>query len=72
VPTWKKAVDSGVDAPRVKLEATHEAALGSVDLETLKRWKAEQDNDSGVVWPRDKVSGGMRQSGEIGGREPKS
>lgn len=70
--TWKKAVDSGVDAPRVKLESTHEAALKSVDLETLKKWKAEQDNDSGTIWPRDKVSGATRQSGEIGGKQPKS
>ena len=70
--TWKKAVDSGIDAPRVKLESTHEAALKSVDLETLKKWKAEQDNDSGVIWPRDKTSGSVKQSREIGGKEPKS
>lgn len=56
----------------MKLESTHEAALKSVDLETLKKWKAEQDNDSGVIWPRDKASGAVKQSREIGGKEPKA
>ncbi|WP_107220815.1 DUF2237 family protein [Thauera aromatica] len=32
---WKEALEAGV-APPVVLEATHESALGVVDLETLK------------------------------------
>lgn len=60
------------DAPRVKLEATHEAALKSVGLDTLKRWGAEWDNDRGVVRPGDARSGSVKQSGEIGGKEPKA
>ncbi|KAJ4299502.1 hypothetical protein N0V90_004747 [Kalmusia sp. IMI 367209] len=70
---WKQAVDAGIqDVPRVKLEATHEAALQSLGLDTLKKWKAEQDNDSGVVWPKDQVGGAVRESGEIGGKEPRA
>jgi len=60
------------DAPRVKLECTHEAALESVGMDVLGRWKADQDIDSGAVWPKDTKGGVGKQSGEIGGKEPKS
>ena len=64
-------MDGGAEA-RVKLECTHEAALKGVGLDELKKWKAEQDNERGVEWPKDKTSGVVRQSGEIGGEQPKS
>lgn len=68
-------MDSGIEGvPRVKLEATHEKALESVGIEELRKWRAEHDNESGVVWPRDGKSAGVltRESGEIGGKEPKA
>ncbi len=37
VDRWKEALEAGV-APSVVLEATHEKALGVVDLETLKNY----------------------------------
>jgi len=43
---WKEALDAGV-APPVVLEATHEAALDIVELETLKRHAIASDAESG-------------------------
>lgn len=40
VDRWKEALQAGV-APSVILEATHEKALGVVDLETLKNYTLE-------------------------------
>jgi hypothetical protein len=59
---------------RVKLEATHESALESTRIEELRKWAAGQDNEGGVVWPGDGKSGGglTKESGEIGGKEPKA
>ena len=40
VTRWKEAHDAGV-APKVVLEATHEAALGTVSLEVLKQYATD-------------------------------
>ena len=58
--------------PSVKLECTHVAALESVGLDTLKRFAAGQDVDRGVEWTKDQRSGFVRESGEIGGKEPRA
>jgi uncharacterized protein (DUF2237 family) len=71
--TWKSAADKGIgEVPRVKLEATHEGALKSVDLNTLKKWAAEQDNQGKVVRPGEDKESWARESKDIGGKEPKS
>lgn len=74
IKTWQNVVAGGDDAaiPRVKLENTHEAALKSVGLDELKKWKAEQDNERGVEWTKDKRSGVVKESQEIGGKEPRA
>lgn len=70
--TWKGAVDKGIkEVPRVKLECTHEKALETVDIDVLKKWKADTDNEKKVERPGD--AGGLaRESQEIGGKEPKA
>jgi uncharacterized protein (DUF2237 family) len=71
--TWKSAADKGIkEVPRVKLESTHEGALKSVDLNTLKRWAAEQENQGKVVRPGESKESFARESSEIGGKEPKA
>ncbi|KAF1357610.1 hypothetical protein EJ07DRAFT_128406, partial [Lizonia empirigonia] len=76
VSTWRAAVDAGInDVPRVKLEATHHHALDIVDLDILKKYAAEQDNqrpESRVVLPKDGNQGIARESKEIGGKEPRA
>lgn len=68
---WRDACENGVEeVPRVKLECTHAKALDTVGLDRLRQYSAEQDNFSGVVWPGQR--GSMRESGEIGGKEPKA
>ncbi|ORY18155.1 hypothetical protein BCR34DRAFT_621534 [Clohesyomyces aquaticus] len=58
--------------PKVKLECTHAAALENVSLANLRRFSAEQDVGS-VVWPKDRPSDGVRQSGSIGAKgDPKA
>ncbi|KAF2822983.1 hypothetical protein CC86DRAFT_448075 [Ophiobolus disseminans] len=72
---WKGLADKGGDdVPRVKLESTHEAALESVDLKLLKRFAADQDNQSvhGAVRPKDGKGSWVRESKEIGGKEPRA
>ncbi|KAF2655670.1 hypothetical protein K491DRAFT_657963 [Lophiostoma macrostomum CBS 122681] len=68
---WKEAMDKGDDVPRVKLEATHEKALDTVDFATLKKFAAKQDHDS-VILPNSRPSDAARSSGDIGGKEPKA
>jgi hypothetical protein len=73
--SWKKLADKGGDdVPKVKLESSHEAALKSVGLDALKKWAAGQDRESvhGAVRPKDGKGGWVRESGEIGGKEPKA
>ena len=72
--SWKSAFDKGIeDMPGVKLESTHEAALKSVDLPTLKKYAAEADNGKNkVVMPKEGGEQWARESGEIGGKEPKA
>ena len=70
---WKSAVDKGgADVPKVKLECTHVTALDTVDLSTLKKYAAGQDVDRGVEWTSDKKSGAVKESSEIGGKEPRA
>ncbi|KAG9186141.1 hypothetical protein G6011_02697 [Alternaria panax] len=70
---WKTAVDKRIgEVPRVKLEATHEGALKSVDLNTLKKWAAEQDNQDKTVLPSKSKDRFVRESSEIGGKEPRA
>ena len=72
--SWKALADKGGhDVPKVKLESSHEAALKSVGLDVLKKFAAEQDNQSvhGAVRPGD-GKGWLRESGSIGGKEPKA
>ncbi|KAL1794268.1 hypothetical protein ACET3X_007689 [Alternaria dauci] len=71
--TWKSAADKGIgEVPRVKLEATHQGALKSVDLNTLKKWAAEQDNQGQVVLPGEGKERFARESSQIGGKEPRA
>jgi hypothetical protein len=73
--SWKTMADKGgEDVPRVKLESSHEAALKSVGLDTLKKFAAGQDRASvhGAARPKDGKGGWVRESGEIGGKEPKA
>jgi uncharacterized protein (DUF2237 family) len=71
--SWKGAVDKGIDeVPRVKLESTHEGALKSVDLSLLKKYAAKQENQGKVVWPGEGQERWARESGSIGGKEPKA
>jgi hypothetical protein len=58
--------------PRVKLECTHVKALDSIELAVLKRWAAGQDVERGVEWTKDKKGGVVKESGSIGGKEPKA
>ncbi|KAF2846712.1 hypothetical protein T440DRAFT_540772 [Plenodomus tracheiphilus IPT5] len=69
---WKGAVDKSIkDVPRVKLECTHEKALEMVGLDVLRKWGAEPDVEKKVERAGDK--GGLaRESGEIGGKEPRA
>lgn len=71
---WKQAIDKGVaDVPRVKLEGTHEAALQSVGIEVLKKYAAEQDAGKGRVAKVGEDSRGIvKESSEIGGKEPRA
>jgi hypothetical protein len=64
-------MDKGDDVPSVKLEATHEKALDTVDFATLKKFAAKQDHDS-IIWPNSRPSDTAKSSGDIGGKEPKS
>ncbi|KAF2135042.1 hypothetical protein P153DRAFT_372269 [Dothidotthia symphoricarpi CBS 119687] len=69
---WKQALDSGIkDVPRVKLESTHVGALRVVGLDVLRGWAAEQDVGGGTAVPG-RGKGWVRESGEIGGREPRA
>ncbi|KAI8938192.1 hypothetical protein NX059_005856 [Plenodomus lindquistii] len=70
--TWKGAVDKGIkEVPRVKLECTHEKALDTVGIDVLQKWKADADNEKKVERAGD--AGGLaRESGEIGGKEPRA
>jgi hypothetical protein len=73
--SWKSLADKGKheDVPCVKLEATHEAALKSVGLAQLKEWAAEQDQRR--VGGAERAGGGggvVKESGEIGGKEPRA
>jgi hypothetical protein len=73
---WKRAVDKGIeDVPRVKLEGTHEAALESVGIDVLKKYAAGQDNGGAerrVAKPGQDSRGIVRESQEIGGKEPRA
>jgi hypothetical protein len=71
--SWKGIADKGgEDVPRVKLEATHEAALKSVGLDVLKKYKAEQDQRRVGGAERPGTGGLVKDSQEIGGKEPKA
>lgn len=70
---WKGLADNGgKDVPEVKLESSHIAALKSVELDTLKRYAAGQHHESynGAVRPGENNL--IKESGEIGGKEPKA
>lgn len=70
---WKSALDIGIDeVPRVKLESSHEAALKNVDLPTLKKYAAHADNSKDVVLAKEGREEWARESGEIGGKEPRA
>jgi uncharacterized protein (DUF2237 family) len=69
--TWKRAADKGIgEVPKVKLESTHESALKSVDLNTLKKWAVEQENQGHVIQPGEGRF--VRESDQIGGKEPRA
>jgi hypothetical protein len=71
---WKSFADKGGDdVPRVKLEASHQEALKSVKLEVLKQYEAQRDNNSNHGAQRaGDGSGVVKESGQIGGKEPKA
>jgi hypothetical protein len=73
--SWKKMADKGGDdVPKVKLESSHEAALKSVKLEVLKKYEAERDNAGmhGAARPKEGGEKWVRESKEIGGKEPRA
>ncbi|KAI4914918.1 hypothetical protein J4E90_004954 [Alternaria incomplexa] len=71
--SWKSAADKGIgEVPKVKLESTHESALKSVGLDTLKKWAAEQENQGHVIRPGQGKGGFVRESDQIGGKEPRA
>lgn len=70
--SWKRAVDKGNDVPRVKLESSHESALSSVDLETLRKYEAERDNASVHGAERPGAGKWVMEAQEIGGKEPRA
>ena len=73
---WKAAVDKGIDdVPRVKLEGSHQAALEIVGVDVLKRFAAGQDNGGAerrVAKPGEDSRGIVKESSEIGGKEPRA
>ncbi|KAF1915878.1 hypothetical protein BDU57DRAFT_556235 [Ampelomyces quisqualis] len=70
---WKQIADKGGEGvPRVKLESSHVEALESVELDVLKRWEASRDNDSKHGAERPGPGNWVRESGEIGGKEPRA
>ena len=75
VKSWKAQADKdGQDVPRVILESTHVDALKSVDLQLLKKFAAEQERQAvhGAARPSDGTKGWVRESSEIGGKEPRA
>jgi hypothetical protein len=76
--SWKQLADKGGDdVPKVKLESTHEGALKSVGLDILKKWSQAPDVQNKTILPKgdqgsEGKEGGVRESSEIGGKEPKS
>jgi hypothetical protein len=72
--SWKSFADKGGDdVPKVKLEASHQDALKSVKLEVLRRYEAERDNNANHGASRvGDGSGVVKESKEIGGKEPKA
>jgi hypothetical protein len=69
--------DKGKDVPRVKLESTHQGALEKVGLDVLKKWAAKADIDNKTILPegnkgKEGKEGFVRESGKIGGKEPKA
>jgi hypothetical protein len=71
--TWKSAADKGIEeVPKVKLEATHEGALKSLDLNTLKKWAAAQESQDKTVLPGENKESWARESKDIGGKEPRA
>ncbi|KAL6710616.1 hypothetical protein ACN47E_008664 [Coniothyrium glycines] len=74
VEPWREAAAAGADVPRVKLECTHAAALERVPLDELRRFAARQDVEgrSAVVPGEGSGEGWVRESGEIGGKEPRA
>ena len=69
---WKSAADKGGDVPRVKLESSHESALKSVDLDTLRKYEAGRDNASVHGAERPGAGKWVREGKEIGGKEPRA
>jgi hypothetical protein len=72
---WKAMADKGGEGvPRVKLEASHQEALKSVKLEVLKKYEAGRDNAGmhGAARPKEGGETWVRESKEIGGKEPKA
>ncbi|OAL01028.1 hypothetical protein IQ06DRAFT_304726 [Phaeosphaeriaceae sp. SRC1lsM3a] len=71
--SWKSMADQGGEGvPRVKLESSHESALKSVDMDMLKKFAAGQDNESKHGAERPGAGKFVRESKEIGGKEPKA
>lgn len=73
--SWKSLAEKGgEDVPKVKLESSHVEALKSVDLGLLKKFAAEQERQGlhGATRPDDGTKGWVRESKEIGGKEPRA
>ena len=61
----------------MKLASTHQGALDKVGLDLLKKWAAKADIDNKTVMPKgdrgkEGKEGFVRESGQIGGKEPKA
>ncbi|KAH7081245.1 hypothetical protein BKA63DRAFT_540406 [Paraphoma chrysanthemicola] len=79
IGNWKTVAEGGKaggdnGVPKVKLESTHVDALKSMDLGLLKKFAAEQERQGlhGAARPDDGTKGWIRESKEIGGKEPRA
>lgn len=71
--SWRKAADKGENVPKVTLASSHEAALKTVGIEVLKKWESRDNSHvHGAERPAEGKGGWVRESGGIGGKEPKA
>ncbi|KAH3919799.1 hypothetical protein HBI56_031220 [Parastagonospora nodorum] len=70
--SWKKVADKGEDVPGVTLASSHVGALDSVGLDVLKKWEVRDHSHQHGAARAGDGNGFVRESGEIGGKEPRA